>query len=82
MNDGRARDIQMSTSQSSLGKSFDTFAPLGRAIVTKDEIPDPHSLDIKLSIGREVLQHSNTRELIFRIPDLIAYTASVISLQP
>src|SRR5271170_1856079 len=55
MNDVSARDIQMSTSQWSLGKSFDTFAPLGPAIVTKDEVPDPHALDIKLSIGDEVL---------------------------
>jgi 2-keto-4-pentenoate hydratase/2-oxohepta-3-ene-1,7-dioic acid hydratase in catechol pathway len=82
MNDVSARDIQMSTSQWSLGKSFDTFAPLGPTIVTKDEIPDPHSLDIKLSIGGEILQHSNTSELIFRIPDLIAYISSVTSLQP
>jgi 2-keto-4-pentenoate hydratase/2-oxohepta-3-ene-1,7-dioic acid hydratase in catechol pathway len=82
MNDVSARDIQMSTSQWSLGKSFDTFAPLGPAIVTKDEIPDPHSLDIKLSIGGEVLQHSNTSELIFRIPDLISYISSITSLQP
>jgi 2-keto-4-pentenoate hydratase/2-oxohepta-3-ene-1,7-dioic acid hydratase in catechol pathway len=82
MNDISARDVQMSTSQWSLGKSFDTFAPLGPAIVTKDEIPDPHSLDIKLSIGGETLQHSNTRELIFRNPDLIAYISSIISLQP
>jgi 2-keto-4-pentenoate hydratase/2-oxohepta-3-ene-1,7-dioic acid hydratase in catechol pathway len=72
----------MSTSQWSLGKSFDTFAPLGPAIVTKDEIPDPHSLGINLSIGGEVLQHSNTRELIFRIPDLVAYISSVTSFQP
>ncbi len=82
MNDVSARDVQMSTSQWSLGNSLDTFAPLGPAIVTKDEIPDPHSLDIKLSIGGEVLQHSNTRELIFRIPDLIAYISSITSLQP
>ena len=81
MNDVSARDIQMSTSQWSLGKSFDTFAPLGPAIVTKDEIPDPHSLDIKLSIGGEILQHSNTRELIFKIPDLIAYISSISPLQ-
>jgi 2-keto-4-pentenoate hydratase/2-oxohepta-3-ene-1,7-dioic acid hydratase in catechol pathway len=43
MNNVSARDIQMSTSQWSLGNSLDTFAPLGPAIVTKDEIPDPHS---------------------------------------
>jgi 2-keto-4-pentenoate hydratase/2-oxohepta-3-ene-1,7-dioic acid hydratase in catechol pathway len=51
MNDLSARDIQLSTSQWSLGNSFDTFAPLGPAIVTKDEVPDPHSLNIKLTIG-------------------------------
>ena len=82
MNDVSARDVQMATSQWSLGKSFDTFAPLGPAIVTKDEVPDPHALDIKLTIGGEVLQHSNTRELIFRVPDLIAYLSAISSLEP
>ena len=82
MNDVSARDIQMSTSQWSLGKSFDTFAPLGPAIVTKEEISDPHSLDIKLSIGGEILQHSNTRELIFKVPDLLTYISSICPLQP
>ena len=82
MNDVSARDVQMATSQWSLGKSFDTFAPLGPAIVTKDEVPDPHALDIKLTIGGEVLQHSNTRELIFRVPDLIAYLSAITSLEP
>jgi 2-keto-4-pentenoate hydratase/2-oxohepta-3-ene-1,7-dioic acid hydratase in catechol pathway len=81
MNDVSARDVQMSTSQWSLGKSFDTFAPLGPAIVTKDEVPDPHALDIRLTIGDEVLQHSNTRELIFRIPDLIAYISAITPLK-
>jgi 2-keto-4-pentenoate hydratase/2-oxohepta-3-ene-1,7-dioic acid hydratase in catechol pathway len=82
MNDVSARDVQMATSQWSLGKSFDTFAPLGPAIVTKDEVPDPHALDIKLTIGGEVLQHSNTRELIFRVPDLITYLSAITSLEP
>jgi 2-keto-4-pentenoate hydratase/2-oxohepta-3-ene-1,7-dioic acid hydratase in catechol pathway len=82
MNDVTARDVQMATSQWSLGKSFDTFAPLGPAILTKDEVPDPHVLDIRLTIGGEVLQHSNTRELIFRVPDLIAYVSSITPLEP
>ena len=51
------------------------------AIVTKDEVPDPHALDIRLTIGGEVLQHSNTRELIFRIPDLIAYLSAITTLE-
>ena len=82
MNDVTARDVQMSTSQWSLGKSFDTFAPLGPSIVTKDEVPDPHALDIRLTIGGQVLQRSNTRELIFRIPDLIAYLSAITPLEP
>lgn len=82
LNDVSARDVQLSTSQWSLGKSFDTFAPIGPAIVSKDEVPDPHALDIQLSIGGEVLQHSNTRELIFKVPDLIAYLSSIIPLEP
>ncbi|HEY0794739.1 MAG TPA: fumarylacetoacetate hydrolase family protein [Acidisarcina sp.] len=82
LNDVSARDVQLATSQWSLGKSFNTFAPLGPAIVSRDEVPDPHSLDIKLSIDGEVLQHSNTRELIFKAPDLIAYLSSIVPLEP
>lgn len=82
LNDVSARDVQLATSQWTLGKSFNTFAPLGPAIVTKDEIADPHALDVKLSIDGDVLQHSNTRELIFKLPDLIAYISSITPLQP
>ncbi|MGA8160021.1 MAG: fumarylacetoacetate hydrolase family protein [Acidobacteriaceae bacterium] len=82
LNDVSARDVQLATSQWTLGKSFDTFCPIGPAIVTQDEIPDPHALDIRLSIGGEVLQHSNTRELIFKAPDLIAYISSITPLVP
>ena len=80
MNDVSARDVQRATTQWSLGKSFDTFCPLGPAIVTADAVPDPHNLDIQLSIGGEVLQHSNTRELIFKAPDLIAWISSITPL--
>jgi Fumarylacetoacetate (FAA) hydrolase family len=76
-----ARRAKMATSQWSLGKSFDTFGPLGPVIVTKDEVPDPHALDIKLTIGGEVLQSSNTRELIFRVPDLIAHLSAITTLE-
>jgi 2-keto-4-pentenoate hydratase/2-oxohepta-3-ene-1,7-dioic acid hydratase in catechol pathway len=55
---------------------------MGPHLVSADEIADPHALDISLSIGGEVLQHSNTRELIFRIPDLVAYLSSVVTLEP
>ncbi|HTV03766.1 MAG TPA: fumarylacetoacetate hydrolase family protein [Acidobacteriaceae bacterium] len=81
LNDVSARDIQLATSQWTLGKSFDTFAPMGPAIVTKDEIRDPHALDIRLSINGEVLQHSNTKHLIFKLPELIAYISAVVPLE-
>jgi acylpyruvate hydrolase len=81
-NDVSARDYQMRTSQWTIGKTFDTFGPLGPALVSADEIADPHALDIRVSIGGEVLQSSNTRHLIFTIPQLIAYLSSVMTLEP
>ena len=82
LNDVSARDIQLATSQWTLGKSFPTFTPMGPCIVTKDEVPDPHSLDIKLEIDGETLQNSNTRQLIFKIPQLIEYISSLTPLEP
>jgi 2-keto-4-pentenoate hydratase/2-oxohepta-3-ene-1,7-dioic acid hydratase in catechol pathway len=55
---------------------------MGPWIVTRDEIADPHELDISLEIGGETLQHSNTRELIFKIPELIEYLSTVVTLEP
>ena len=81
-NDISARDYQMRTSQWTIGKTFDTFGPLGPALVTADEIADPHALDIRVSIGDQVLQSSNTKHLIFTIPQLIAYLSSVMTLEP
>ena len=70
VNDVSARDYQLITSQWLMGKTFDTFAPMGPWIVTADDIADPHNLDVSMEIDGEVLQKSNTRELIFRIPEL------------
>lgn len=81
-NDVSGRDIQLATSQWTLGKNFDTFAPMGPHVVTADEIGDPHKLDITLSIGGETLQSSNTRELIFGVPDLIEYISRMLTLEP
>ena len=82
VNDVSARDYQRATTQWLMGKTFDTFAPMGPWIVSADEIADPHNLDIQLEIGGEKLQSSNTRELIFKIPDLIAFLSSVFTLEP
>lgn len=82
VNDVSARDYQRATTQWLMGKTFDTFAPMGPWIVTADSIPDPHDLDIRLEINGETLQDSNTRELIFKIPDLMAFLSSVFTLEP
>lgn len=81
-NDVSARDYQMRTSQWMIGKCFDTFAPMGPAIVTADEVPDPHALKIGTVINGEVLQDHTTSDLIFKIPDLIAFLSSVFTLEP
>lgn len=81
VNDVSARAVQLSTSQWTLGKSFPTFTPMGPWIVTADEIEDPHSLDIRLTLNGEVMQSANTRDLIFTIPDLIAYISNIVPLE-
>ena len=82
VNDVSARDVQFASSQWSMSKSFPTFCPLGPTIVTTDEIPDPHNLQISLAIDGEQLQNSNTRELVFKIPELIEYLSSITPLLP
>ena len=81
VNDVSARGVQLATSQWTLGKSFPTFTPMGPVIVTRDEVPDPHALDIKLTLSGEVMQSANTRDLIFKIPELIAYLSSIVALE-
>ena len=82
LNDVSARDYQAATSQWMVGKTFDTFAPIGPAIVTEDEIANPQSLDIQMIINGEILQSSNTSELVFGIPELIEHISSVFTLEP
>jgi 2-keto-4-pentenoate hydratase/2-oxohepta-3-ene-1,7-dioic acid hydratase in catechol pathway len=82
LNDVSARDFQMATSQWMIGKTFDTFAPFGPAIVTADEIADPHNLRISLTLNGETMQDSSTGNLIFKLPQLIAYLSSVFTLEP
>ena len=82
INDVSARDIQRSTTQWSMSKSFPTFCPMGPAIVTADEIADPHDLAIGLSINGEVLQNSRTNQLVFGVPALIEYLSSITPLLP
>ncbi len=82
INDVSARDLQLATPQWLMGKSCDTFCPMGPVLVTADEIADPHNLQIKITVSGEVLQDSNTKDLIFDIPALIAHITQVMTLEP
>jgi acylpyruvate hydrolase len=81
-NDVSARDYQKRTSQWLLGKSFDTFGPLGPALVTVDEVPDPHCLDLELRVNGVPKQRANTRDLIFSVPFLVSYLSQIMTLDP
>jgi 2-keto-4-pentenoate hydratase/2-oxohepta-3-ene-1,7-dioic acid hydratase in catechol pathway len=81
-NDVSARDVQTAVSQWTMGKNFDTFAPMGPYLVSADEIEDPHNLDISLTLNGETMQSSNTRELIFKIPETVEFLSSVMTLDP
>ncbi|HZS51025.1 MAG TPA: fumarylacetoacetate hydrolase family protein [Bryobacterales bacterium] len=82
VNDVSARDVQMATSQWTMGKTFDTFGPMGPELVSADEIADPHNLRISCEVNGRVLQDSSTSQLIFRIPDLVAYISQVLTFEP
>jgi len=81
-NDVSARDFQFNDGQWQRGKSCDTFAPMGQTIVTTDDIPDPHKLAIKLVLNGQVMQDSNTDQLIFGVPALIEFLSQSITLEP
>lgn len=82
-NDVSARDIQFeqNAGQWLWGKTFDTFAPIGPAIVTADEIPDAGNLRITLTLNGEVMQNSSTQQFLFSIPKVIAYLSRAMTLE-
>jgi len=63
------------------GKSCDTFCPTGPWLTTRDAVPDPHSLAIRMRVNGNTVQDSNTSNLIFRIPALIAFISAAITLE-
>lgn len=81
VNDVTARDLQKNHKQWFLGKSLDTFAPMGPYVVTADEI-DPENTTVQCHVNGELRQNANTRDLIFDIPTLIATLSAGITLQP
>ena len=83
INDVSEREWQLERGGSwDKGKGFDTFGPLGPWLVTRDEIADPHNLDMWLEVDGHRYQQGNTRTLIFNVPQLIAYLSRCMSLQP
>jgi acylpyruvate hydrolase len=82
LNDVSARDYQHLTSQWTMGKSFDTFAPMGPALLTADEVADPQNLNLRVTIGGEELQSANTRDMIFSVAQLISTISAVMTLDP
>ncbi|XP_019646367.1 PREDICTED: fumarylacetoacetate hydrolase domain-containing protein 2-like [Branchiostoma belcheri] len=82
--DVSARDWQMKRNggQWLLGKTFDSFCPLGPAIVTKDEIPDPHTLGLRCRVNGNTVQDSSTEQLVFQVPTLVAWISRIVTLCP
>ena len=80
-NDVSARDIQFEDKQWTRGKSFDTFAPCGPWITTRDEIADPHNLRIVTKVNGEVRQNSSTRNMALKIERIVASLSKVMTLE-
>jgi acylpyruvate hydrolase len=81
-NDVSVRDFQKRTVQWLQGKAVDGTSPIGPALVTTDEIRDPHALDITLRLNGEVMQQANTGDLIFDIPTILSYISEIMTLEP
>lgn len=81
-NDLSARDLQFKTPQWLTGKTLDYFAPLGPSIVTKDEVTDPSNLDISMKRNGEIVQQSNTSDMIFDVDHLVSYISQYMTLKP
>jgi 2-keto-4-pentenoate hydratase/2-oxohepta-3-ene-1,7-dioic acid hydratase in catechol pathway len=81
-NDISARDIQFADKQWFRGKSFDTFAPTGPSLVFCEQVSDPHNLKMELRVNGEIRQRSTTANMIFKIPELVAFISNVMTLQP
>jgi 2-keto-4-pentenoate hydratase/2-oxohepta-3-ene-1,7-dioic acid hydratase in catechol pathway len=82
LNDVSARDLQMQTSQWGAGKAVDTFAPLGPVLVTADEIGDPQKLAVTTRLNGQVVQKSNTADMIFSVAQLVAFLSDFMTLEP
>jgi 2-keto-4-pentenoate hydratase/2-oxohepta-3-ene-1,7-dioic acid hydratase in catechol pathway len=82
LNDVSARDVQFGDGQWVRGKSLDTFCPMGPAIVTADEIPDPQDLGISCTVDGERVQDSRTSAMYFGVAEIISYCSRSFTLEP
>lgn len=83
VNDVSARDLQfLGARQWDRSKSLDTFCPWGPYIVTRDEIPDPHVLQVRTTLNGKEMQNSNTKNLIFNVPRIISALSQGTTLLP
>lgn len=81
-NDVSARDVQFSDGQWTRGKSIDTFCPLGPAIVTADEVPDPQALRIRARVNGTVMQDASTAQMIFGVASILSFCSRSFTLEP
>jgi 2-keto-4-pentenoate hydratase/2-oxohepta-3-ene-1,7-dioic acid hydratase in catechol pathway len=81
-NDLSARELQTRSSQWMYGKAIDGFAPLGPAIVTADEVPDPQGLTLKLWVNGELRQDSTTKDMVFSVAELVSDLSQIMTLEP
>lgn len=81
-NDVSARDWQMHASTFTIGKSFETFGPIGPWIVTPDEIDDPHNLELRCYVNGQLRQKGSTSDMIYSLWEMIEYTSTAFELEP
>jgi len=82
LHDVSARDVQFKDNQITLGKNFDTFAPMGPCIVTADELPDPGNLRLRTTLNGQVMQDGSTRDWLFPLSKLLSALSQVMTLEP
>jgi 2-keto-4-pentenoate hydratase/2-oxohepta-3-ene-1,7-dioic acid hydratase in catechol pathway len=82
INDASARDFQALTTQWMAGKIFETAAPVGPFIADRQEIPDPHTLELKTFVNGKQMQRGNTKTLIFDVRYLVSYLSGLMTLSP
>ena len=81
MNDITAHDLAKMDKYNLRAKTYNNFAPCGPWFITRDEIADPHDLEIKLWVNDKLLQDSNTSEMVYKIPELIAFISEIVPLE-